>query len=76
MTRRRKDPLRHLTDMERRELHRLRRSSQRPLPPRSPAPPPSYRSARGSLIRTPPGRSAARAATPSRTWSPGSTKKA
>ncbi len=30
MTRRRKDPLRHLTDIERRELHRLRRSSAAP----------------------------------------------
>ena len=30
MTRRRKDPLRPLTDAERRELHRLRRSSTAP----------------------------------------------
>ncbi len=68
MTRRRKDPLRHLTDIERRELHRLRPVTQRPPAARRSSPrrrPPCW-STRGSIIRKRrPGGRPQRAATPS-----------
>ena len=75
MSRRKKDPLRPLTDEELAALTSSAAPRPRP-PPRSPGPPCSSPSPRDATTSRPPSRRPQGPATPSPTWSPASTPRA